>query len=205
MMTLKDFSSSGSPVGLVMKETIMKPHRIALLSALCAAALASVSATAHADTTWSEISAGAAAGYCLARHPRIAPQGDNIFTSEGFEILSPPGIAGAVRRNYVFNRAPVDFSPGTDVGGQQTCPQACRQWGLEYGLDSGKTLRFRASPDGPIVNDGIGDMAATSHHDADFYLQEHRVVAGMSGRPMSFHEEDVAQADFCCCQIRDGE
>jgi hypothetical protein len=188
-----------------MKEIVMKHARFALLSALAFGSLATLSIPARADSTFSEISTGAAAGYCLARHPYIAPQPGGVYTAEGFEVVTSPGVAGAVRRNYVFNRRPVDFSTDTDQGGQQTCTQACSQWGLEYGSQAGKTLRFRANPESPPVADGVGDMAATAHSDADFYLEKHRVIAGISGRPLNYQEEDVAQADFCCCQLRDGE
>jgi hypothetical protein len=188
-----------------MKEIVMKHARLTLSFVAAVGGLAALTIPAQADSNWSEISTGAAAGYCLGRHPYIAPQPGGVYTAEGFEVVTSPGVAGAVRRNYVFNRRPVDFSTDTDQGGQQTCAQACSQWGLEYGSQTGKPLRFRASPESPPVADGIGDMAATAHSDADFYIEKHRVIAGISGRPLNYQEGDVAQADFCCCQLRDGE
>jgi len=46
--------------------------------------------------------------------------------------------------------------------------------------------------------DGIGDMAVFAHPDWDFYLNK-EITAGLSGRPLNYHEADVAQADYCCC------
>jgi hypothetical protein len=155
----------------------------------------------HAQSTWSEISTGAAAGYCLARHPFINLPGGNRFTSEGFEIAASPGVVGAVRRNYVFNRGAVDFATVADSGSGQHCVDACRQWGLNWNSKDGKPLRYRSSTTSTPIADGIGDMAATAHPDADFYLRRHDEIAGISGRPLNYHEADVAQADFCCCHL----
>ena len=53
---------------------------------------------------------------------------------------------------------------------------------------------------GHIINDGIGDMAALTITDYDYYLNE-VVTAGIWSRGNTWHESDVAQADYCCCQI----
>jgi hypothetical protein len=168
----------------------------AALAAFVAFAFGSTFAAAQqSGLGWSEQSAAAAMGYCLARHPYIP--GDDGWTAEGFETLKSPGILGAIRRNYVFERTPGSF-PGNDEGNGQTCNQACGQWGRQ--LNSGAVpLRYRNS-NGDITNNGIGDMASTVIFDSDFYLQQPGVVVGMIARPLTYHEADVAQADFCCCQ-----
>jgi hypothetical protein len=191
-----------------MKEIVMKYARFVLSFAAVVGALAAVSVPTRAESTFADEAAGAAAGYCLASHPSIALPAGEIYTSEGFEIVTGP-VVGAIRRNYIFNRGPVDFSaavPPNDKGSGQTCTQACTQWGHEFaslGI-TGKPLRFRATPQSEPVEDGIGDIGAGVHFDADFYTNSQRVVVGMSGRPRPLGVA-VAPADFCCCQMREGD
>jgi hypothetical protein len=185
----------------------MKPFRKTLLSALCFGALASVSVPAFAELNWAEEAAGAAAGYCLARHPYIELPNGETYTSEGFEVVASPGVAGAVRRNYVFNRPQVDLSQRVpiDVGQEQTCAQACVQWGYEYAGDPklvAKPLHIRRKPGDQPMPDGVDDMASSAHFDTDFFTYQRRVVAGISGRPGQTSEGVGAQSDFCCCQMR---
>ncbi|MUG92086.1 hypothetical protein F7734_06290 [Scytonema sp. UIC 10036] len=44
------------------------------------------------------------------------------------------------------------------------------------------------------------DIASLAVQDKDFYLDK-TVVAGIWARSSTYQEADVAQADFCCCQI----
>jgi hypothetical protein len=196
-----------------MKEIVMKHARLALSFVAAVGGLVAISVPAQAESNWADEAAAAAAGYCLASHPYIQLPNGETYTSEGFEVLASPGVAGAVRRNYVFNRGPVDFSPKVpvDVGASQTCPQACTQWGHEYGANEqlvAAPLRIRRSPGAEPTPDGVDDLAAGVHFDADFYTYEQRVVVGMSGRPGQTQAlgagpgAGVAQADFCCCQLR---
>lgn len=171
----------------------------ALIFSLGFALTVNVPNLGHAQQTWSEQTTAAAMGYCLARHPYIARSPKNPFTAEGFEILASPGVLGAVRRNYVFQRkgAAVGLP---DSGQNQTCAQACSQFGLNYGsATAGRPLMFRDKV-GNVMADGIGDMASLAYRDFDYYNNDN-VIAGMWGRPLNFHESDVAQADFCCCQL----
>lgn len=186
----------------------MKSGRFAKSLAVAAVALAAISLPARAESTFADEAAAAAAGYCLASHPSTALPAGEIYTSEGFEIVTGP-VVGAIRRNYIFNRGPVDFSaavPPNDKGSGQTCTQACTQWGHEFASPgiTGKPLRFRATPQSEPVEDGIGDIGAGVHFDADFYTEKQRVVVGMSGRPRALGVA-VAPADFCCCQIGEGD
>jgi hypothetical protein len=165
--------------------------RLALLAVL-------LPVPAAAQMTWTDQTTAAAMGYCLARHPYIPRDPANPYTAEGFEILMSPGVLGAVRRNYVFNRGPV--SPADpDKGQGQDCTAACRQFGLNYGTTGGRPLGYR-DPSGRVTPDGVGDMASLGVRDNDYYLGG-TVIAGMWGRPLNYHESDVAQADFCCCQL----
>ena len=165
---------------------------------VCAAGIAATVPFAQAQQTWSEQTTAAAMGYCLARHPYIPRNPADPFTAEGFEILASPGVLGAVRRNYVFQRG----NPSVlmlDPGQNQNCTQACRQFGLNYGTIVGRPLNYRDSA-GNLIPDGIGDMASLAYRDFDFYNNQ-SVIAGMWGRPLNYHQSDVAQADLCCCQL----
>jgi hypothetical protein len=163
--------------------------------------------TAHAGPlgpTWSDITTGAAAGYCLAKHPYrygggTFVYGSDTYTKEGYEVVASPGIVGGVRRNFVYNRSTLDKDEGNE---NSTCAQACGQFGQLYGPSyKGVPLKQIVSGAKVPINSGIGDMAALVMPDQDFYLGT-TVVAGIWSRGNTWHESDVAQADFCCCQAR---
>lgn len=149
---------------------------------------------------WADYATATAAGYCLAKHPYVyggtthtAPSGRR-YTSDGYEMVRSPGVAGAVRRNFVYNRSGYKVDEGTE----QTCAKACAQFGAGYkGLVGeplhqmfGKTER----------TDGLGDISASVYTDQSFYLNT-PVIAGISSRANTWHESDVAEADMCCCQV----
>lgn len=144
---------------------------------------------------WDDMATAAATGYCLANHPyRTIHTGK--FTPDGYEIVSKPGIAGAVRRNFIFDRATTIF----DKGSKNSCKTACAEFGKLYGSSiRGVPLRQKIAG-GKLVNDGIGDMASLTQNDYDFYLDKN-VTAGIWSRANTWHESDVAQADYCCCQV----
>jgi hypothetical protein len=144
---------------------------------------------------WSGVAAGAAAGYCLAKHPYFSNTPDP-FTADGYEKAGLPGIVGAVRRNFVAARA----DTATDAGLRQTCDQACREFGRGYEPTyQGRALRLRLG-DGRLITSGLGDMAAGVITDLDFSMGRTN-VAGMVSRGNNWHENDVAAADFCCCHV----
>ena len=162
--------------------------------------------TAHAyaapsSPSWSaEATTGAAMGYCLAKHPYRTIQ-TGTFTSDGYEIVSSPGVVGAVRRNFVYDRT----VPLVDQGTFNSCKSACSEFGKVYGPTlKGYPLRQQV-PSGTaipaVINSGIGDMAALAMPDNDYYLNK-KVTAGIWSRGNTWHESDVAQADFCCCQVK---
>ena len=146
----------------------------------------------------SGLGTAAATGYCLSVHPYIAsPTGDG-FTENGFETVVSPGVAGAVRRNYVFRRGLVT---GEDTAINQNCQQACAEWGKNWS-GHGAPLHVRSDRISPPVPDGVGDLAGAEFQDTDFYTSPRELVtAAQGGRPRNYHESDVAQADFCCCQL----
>lgn len=146
--------------------------------------------------TWSDTTTtGAAGGYCLAKHPyRTSLTG--TFTPDGYEIVSPPGIVGAVRRNFVYRR-----TGNTDQGQGNSCPKACAEFGKLYGPSyKGAALRQQVAG-GATINSGIGDLGALAMPDHDYYLGK-QVIAGVWSRGNTWHESDVAQADYCCCQAK---
>lgn len=146
--------------------------------------------------TWSDVTTtGAAGGYCLAKHPyRTSLTG--TFTPDGYEIVSPPGIVGAVRRNFIHAR-----SGATDQGQGNSCPRACAEFGKLYGPSyKGVALRQQVAG-GAVINSGIGDLGALAMPDHDYYLNKD-VIAGVWSRGNTWHESDVAQADYCCCQAK---
>jgi hypothetical protein len=143
----------------------------------------------------------AAQGYCLARHPYIAaPAATAPYTAEGFEVAASPGIVAAVRRNFVYNRTRPKRGEH-DIGQANSCADACQQWGQLYAPSySGAPLRYRSSDTAPPIANGVGDMASLAQSDWDFYRRKPQVAA-ITGRPLNFHESDVAQADLCCCHL----
>jgi hypothetical protein len=154
--------------------------------------------------TWSDITTGAAMGYCLAKHPykSLAPGvfylGDP-YTSDGYEMVALPGVIGAVRRNFVYSRTTL----GEDEGNKNfTCEKACSEFGKQYAPNlKGVPLKQRLPGVEKPMNSGIGEMAELAMPDRDFYLGTN-VFAGIWSRGNSWQEDAVAQADFCCCQSR---
>ena len=153
--------------------------------------------------SWSEIATGAATGYCLAKHPYQSFEPGLFYlgakyTRDGYEMVSTPGIVGAVRRNFVFDRTTLSEDEGQK--NNRTCKEACAEFGKQYGPTyGGVPLKQRVSGKPSPINNGIGDMASLVMPDRDFYLNK-MVFAGIWSRGNTFHESDVAQADFCCCQ-----
>jgi putative flippase GtrA len=162
---------------------------------VCTTLTIQLSKAAPAVNEWSDYTTATAAAYCLAKHPyRTTYTG--LYTPDGYEIAAAPGIVGAVRRNFVFNRT----STLTDQGNGQTCAQACGEFGKLYGASlTGKSLTQKVGT--TTFASGIGDIAALAVKDNDFSLST-TVVAGIWSRSNTFQESDVAQADFCCCQAQ---
>jgi len=150
-----------------------------------------------ATAVWSDTTTtGAAMGYCLAKHPYQTIYAGRPFTPDGYEIVGSPGIVGAVRRNFVYDR-----STGTSDEGNanSSCKQACFEFGKMYSPYTGVPLRQKVGPGGrTTINSGIGDMASLAVKDRDFYLITD-AVAGVWSRGNTWHESDVAQSDYCCC------
>lgn len=146
---------------------------------------------------WSDLTTAAAMGYCLANHPyQTIHRG--MFTPSGYEIVTFPGIVGAVRRNFVHDRSTLAIDESG--GGSFSCKQACSEFGKHYGpLSLGVPLRQKLSEE-VTINSGVGDMAALTMTDWDFALNK-EVFAGIRSRGNAWHESDVAQADLCCCQV----
>jgi hypothetical protein len=177
----------------------MKMGALALAGAL--SVLAGPDAFASvAPITWSDTTTAAAMGYCLANHPYQTIH-TGPFTPDGFEIASYPGVVGCARRNFVYERS-VSSPPALgepDEGEGNSCVKACKQWGLPGFPFRGVPLKQQVAGGG-VINSGLGDLAAMATFDFDFYLRTY-VVAGMYSRGNTWHESDVAQADFCCCQL----
>ena len=155
------------------------------------------------SNSWSDITTGAAMGYCLAKHPYQSfdpgtPYQGGRYTRDGYEMVSTPGIVGAVRRNFIFDRATLieDEGQKNNRSCKEACAEFCKQYGPAY---KGAPLRQRVNGKPDPLNSGIGDMASLAMPDRDFYLNQ-RVFAGIWSRANTFHESDVAQADLCCCQ-----
>jgi hypothetical protein len=152
------------------------PFKLQAAASAAMLVMVSMPETVNAQQTWTEHSTAAAMGYCLARHPYIARNPANPYTAEGFEIPVSPGVVGAVRRNYVFNRSnPAVGQP--DAGEHQSCQQACQQFGLNYGAPVGRSLKYKDSS-GNVMADGVGDMASLGYRDFDYYNNQ-SVVAGI--------------------------
>ncbi|WP_152670143.1 hypothetical protein [Lysobacter capsici] len=159
------------------------------------AAIPGVAASATTPS-WSDTTTAAATGYCLAKHPYQTIHTGG-YTPDGFEIVAAPGIVGAVRRNFIRQRR----DTSVDQGINNSCPQACAQFGKLYGPSYvGASLRQKVAG-GALINSGLGDLGALVMTDHDYYLGK-TVVAGMWSRGNTWHESDVAQADYCCCQAK---
>jgi hypothetical protein len=174
-----------------------------LAATFCLPILGALAVPATADNSqgWSDISAGTAMAYCLAKHTGVKA-GPDGYSADGFE-LAQSGIIGSVRRNFVLNR-PMQAPGSSDAGAQQTCSQACAQLGGLYGPSlEGVVLKYRAEGTEPVAS-GIGDHASLAMRDYDFNLGE-TVVSGFWTRPQNYQNEDVAQADHCCCQAVDAK
>ena len=155
-----------------------------------------------AVSTWDGMTTAAAMGYCLANHPyRTIHAGP--FTPDGYEVASSPGVVGTTRRNFYRTRTTVTYplAPGTgstDEGDGQTCEVACKQWGLG-GLPRFKGVPLRQQVPGDVIPSGIGDLAHQATFDVNFYTFDMEVAAMYS--TSNNWIADVAQADYCCCQM----
>jgi hypothetical protein len=145
--------------------------------------------------SWSGVTAGAAAGYCLAKHP-YQTNSTAPYTTDGYEKVATPGIVGAVRRNFVRERT----TTTTDTGLPQTCDMACREMGKDYEPKYQGRALHQDLGNGNLITSGIGDLASNAYPDYDFYVGR-PTVAGMVSRGNTYHESDVAQADYCCCHV----
>jgi hypothetical protein len=179
---------------------MMKLHRIFVSLSFTAVAFAATATGVKAGQTFSEEATGAAQGYCLAKHLG-GPGSSGNYNADGFEYAKS-GNVGAVRRNFVHMRNPSERQQGgVDSGLNQTCEKACRNFGLaRFGAHIGVPLHVRDPNDSKATPQTSGlEMASNSWTDWDFYMGK-EVVAGIWGAP-GWHEADVAQADFCCCQL----
>lgn len=149
---------------------------------------------------WSDYATATAAGYCLAKHPYVFGGSVQVsasgrrYTADGYELVGAPGIAGAVRRNFVYKRG----GYVSDEGAGQSCAKACAQFGAGYTGLVGQPLHQLVGT--AERTDGLGDISATAYTDQSFYLRT-PVIAGISSRANTWHESDVAEADMCCCQV----
>jgi hypothetical protein len=157
-------------------------------------AASAYAALSPSNPTFTELATAAAAGYCISHHPYGTIE-TGSYTADGFEIVAPPGVVGAVRRNFVLNRT------SDDDGASQTCDQACAQFAQGNAPYRGMALHQKvgAAARPTIQTSGIGDIGAMLYIDKQYRTQEN-VVAGMWSRGNTWHESDVAWADYCCCQ-----
>lgn len=176
---------------------------LTLLAALAALPAAHAQDPAPATLTWAASgTSAAAAAYCMAKHPYLHLQKRATadgYTREGYELVGSPGVVGAVRRNFVHDRG----SDASDEGSQQTCSQACEQMGKFYGPTMiGKALHQKYGDGSGLIESGLGDIGAMAFQDLDFYMSPPKLVtAGMISRGNTWQNSDVAQADYCCCQV----
>ncbi len=87
--------------------------------------------------SWDDMATAAAMGYCLTKHPYKTIHKGN-YTPDGYEIVSRPGIIGAVRRNFVFNRNEGAIDEGFR---NKSCTQACSEFGKKYSGKKGVPLK----------------------------------------------------------------
>lgn len=145
---------------------------------------------------WSaDVSGATAAAYCMAKHPyqALASQTVGRYTKDGYELVGAPGVVGTARRNFVYDRS----TDASDEGGQQSCAQACAQFGKPWGLE-GKSLRQKVGDGSTLIASGLGDLGALIGNDQDHAMGGQS--PGMIGsRANTWQQSDVAQADYCCC------
>ena len=164
-----------------MKHTIVAMLAIAVLS---------VPFSSQAVDDGHEAGAGAAGGYCLAKHPYWQRNPGGGWTPDGYETASYPGLVAAVRRNYVLRRA----SP--DDGRGQSCARACAQWGNQFRVQ-GHPLRQIINNSGTVmvIRSGLGDIGAQTRLD-------NGLPATITARQGTYYDpdsSDSSEADFCCC------
>lgn len=170
--------------------------RLGLLALLFAA---NVSSAPNYPTQFNDMTTAAAMGYCLAKHPYQSIYRGR-YTADGFEIAQPPGIVGAVRRNFIFDRT----TNTLDEGEANTCTKACAEFGKASLIPGGGVPLHQRIFNGVstvTITSGIGDLVVGEIPDFDRVFLNN-VVAGMTARPGTFHESHVARADFCCCQAK---
>lgn len=170
---------------------------LAIVAGCLGVATAAFGALPRSAATFSDLTTAAATGYCLAKHPyqTIHP---GPFTPDGYEVAAAPGIVGAVRRNFVYERSTLSF----DEGQKNSCAQACAEFGKAYGPTAkGLSLKQLVSTGGRTQSSGLGDIASLAMPDRDGYLLKD-VIAGIWSRSTTWHESDVAQADLCCCHVK---
>lgn len=175
--------------------------RRALTTAAALLALLSSTAALAADPPsqpfgWSaDATTATAAAYCMAKHPYnyLTSQLSGKYTKEGFEVVASPGVVGAVRRNFMYDRTTDSY----DEAAKQTCAQACTQFGKGWGL-TGKSLRQKIGDGTVFIASGLGDLGALVMRDQDSYFGG-QTTAMIGSRANTYHESDVAQADYCCC------
>lgn len=175
--------------------------RRALTTAATLLALVTSTAALAADPPaqpfgWSaDATTATAAAYCMSKHPYnvLSTQLSGKYTKDGFEVVSAPGVVGAVRRNFVYDRT----TDTSDEGVKQTCAQACTQFGKAWGL-AGKSLRQKIGDGTVFIASGLGDLGALVMRDQDSYVGG-QTVGLIGSRANTYHESDVAQADYCCC------
>lgn len=172
----------------------MKRLLIVLGSLIFTALTIQLSIAAPATLGWSDYTTATAGAYCMAKHPPYVTNSSDNFTSDGYEIAASPGIVGAVRRNFVYDRK----SSISDEGNGQTCSKACGEFGKFFSPHQGKSLAQKVGE--TTFASGLGDIATGAIEDNDFYLNK-KVIAGILARVSTYQEADVAQADFCCCQV----
>ena len=150
-----------------------------------------------ARSGWSDTaSTGAAMGYCLANHPYLSVHRGSKYTPDGFETVSAPGIVGAVRRNFIWDRS----TDAKDQGKYNNCSQACAEFGKQYSGLNGRPLH-QILHNGTVITSGLGDIGSLVYRDVNFYdVNRNKHVSGMWSRGNTWHESDVAQSDYCCCQ-----
>ena len=200
-MVRDSIQADGRAVGLTLfaarDPAVMMIRLGALLGAMLCASAAYAADPPAATAGWSAaVSTATAAGYCLAKHPyqRLSSEVFSGYTRDGYEVVAPPGVVGAVRRNFVFDRT----TDTADEGRLNSCKDACFQFGKLYG-STGKVLHQKVGA-GIIITSGIGDIGSLLLNDRDFYLRK-QVPVGAWSRGNTFQESDVAQSDYCCCQV----